>query len=122
MTKQNINTEILLKKIIHAIHNVKGKEVISLDLRKIDSAICEYFIICTGTSNIHTNAIEHSIRKEISKEIGEKPYSVEGNKAGEWILIDYLNIVIHIFQEEIRNFYSIEKLWGDAIFKNYKAS
>ncbi len=121
MAKKINNTDILLENIITAIQDVKGKEIISLDLRKIDSAICDYFIVCTGTSNTHTNAIENNITKHVSKSIGEKPFSIEGNRVGEWILIDYLDIVIHIFQEEIRKFYNIEELWGDANFRNYKA-
>ena len=92
----------------------KGIEIISLDLKKIESAICKYFIICTGTSNTHTKSIENKIRKVISKDLEEKPLHIEGNNTGEWILMDYVDIVIHIFQKNIRDFYNIESLWGDA--------
>ena len=122
MAKKLDETNILLENIVNAIQNVKGKEIISLDLRKIDSAICKYFVICTGSSNTHVSAIEGSIKKSIAKDMGEKPWHVEGNNIGEWILMDYSDIVVHIFQEKIREFYNIEGFWGDARFINYKAS
>jgi ribosome-associated protein len=122
MTKKIDKTNILLENIVNAIQKVKGNEIISLDLRKIDSAICKYFVICTGTSNTHVNAIEGSIKKTITQDIGEKPWHVEGNNVGEWILMDYSDIVVHIFQDKIRQFYNIEGFWGDAEFVNYKAS
>ena len=115
-------TNILLENIVNAIQDVKGKEIISLDLRKIDSAICKYFVICTGSSNTHVSAIEDSIKKSIAKDRGEKPWHVEGNNKGEWVLMDYSDIVVHIFQKKIREFYNIEGFWGDARFINYKAS
>jgi len=95
---------------------------ISLDLRKIDTAICKFFIICTGTSNTHVNAIEAYIKKNILKNIGEKPWHIEGANMGKWVLIDYTDIVVHIFQKETRSFYNIEDLWGDAKFIEYQAS
>ena len=122
MTKKIDKTNILLENIVNAIQKVKGNEIISLDLRKIDSAICKYFVICTGTSNTHVNAIEGSIKKTITQDIGEKPWHVEGDNVGEWILMDYSDVVVHIFQDKIRQFYNIEGFWGDAKFVNYKAS
>jgi len=122
MAKKIDKTNILLKNIVNAIQDVKGKKILSLDLRKIDSAICKYFVICTGSSNTHVSAIEGSIKKSIAKDTGEKPWHVEGNNIGEWILMDYSDIVVHIFQKRIREFYNIEDFWGDARFINYKAS
>ena len=122
MAKKIDKTNILLENIVNAIQDVKGKEIISLDLRKIDSAICKYFVICTGSSNTHVSAIEGSIKKSIAKDTGEKPWHVEGNNIGEWVLMDYSDIIVHIFQEKIREFYNIEDFWGDARFINYKAS
>ena len=120
MAKKIDATNILLENIINAIQDVKGKEIISLDLRKIDSAICKYFVICTGTSNTHVNSIESNIKKTISRDIGEKPFHIEGNNIGEWVLMDYSDIIVHVFQEKTRAFYNIEDFWGDAKFKNYK--
>ena len=120
MAKKIDATNILLENIINAIQDVKGKEIISLDLRKIDSAICKYFVICTGTSNTHVNSIEINIKKTISRDLGEKPFHIEGNNIGEWVLMDYSDIIVHVFQKKTRAFYNIEDFWGDAKFRNYK--
>tara|TARA_B100000427_G_C15327393_1_gene515288 strand:- start:358 stop:726 length:369 start_codon:yes stop_codon:yes gene_type:complete len=122
MTKRGDKTNILLKNIIEAIQKMKGKDIVSLDLTKIDSAICKYFIICTGNSNTHVSAIESNIKKYISKKIGEKPWHVEGSSSSEWILMDYSDIVIHVFQEKTRIFYDLESFWGDANFVNYSTN
>jgi len=120
MAKKIDATNILLENIVDAIQDVKGQDIISLDLRKLDSAICKYFVICTGTSNTQVKAIEGGIKKTISKDLGEKPFHTEGNNIGEWILMDYSDIIVHIFQEKTRAFYNIEDFWGDAEFKTYK--
>ena len=113
-------TNILLENIINAIQDVKGQGIISLDLRKLDTAISKYFVICTGNSNTQVKAIEGSIKKSISKNLDEKPFNVEGSNIGEWILMDYSDIIVHIFQEKTRNFYNIEDFWGDAKVITYK--
>ena len=120
MAKKIDATNILLESIINAIQDVKGKEIISLDLSKIDSAISKYFVICTGTSNTHVNSIESNIKKTISRDLGEKPFHIEGNNISEWVLMDYSDVVVHVFQQKTRAFYNIEDFWGDAKFKNYK--
>ena len=120
MAKKIDATNILLENIINAIQDVKGKEIVSLDLRKIDSAICKYFVICTGTSNTHVNSIESNIKKTISRDLGEKPFHIECNNIGEWVLMDYSDIIVHVFQKKTRAFYNIEDFWGDAKFRNYK--
>jgi len=120
MAKKLDETNILLENIITAIQDVKGKKIISLDLRKIDSAICKYFVICTGTSSTHVNSIKGNIKKTISQDLGEKPWHIEGNNVGEWVLMDYSDIMVHVFQEKTREFYKIEEFWGDAKFINYK--
>ena len=120
MAKKIDETNILLEHIVDAIIDIKGNKIMSLDLRKVESAICKYFVICTGTSDTHTNAIKGNIKKFISKKIGENPSHVEGTSKSEWILIDYFDIIVHIFQENTRNFYNIEDLWADAIVKKYQ--
>ena len=120
MAKKLDETNIILKHIVNIIQDAKGEEVISLDLRKIESAICKYFIICTGTSSTHVNSIESKIKKTISRNLGEKPWHTEGNNVGEWVLMDYYDIIVHVFQEKTRKFYNIEDFWGDAKFTNYK--
>ena len=86
----------------------------------INITICKYFIICTGTSSTHVNSIESKIKKTISQDLGEKPWHTEGNNVGEWVLMDYYDIIVHVFQEKTRKFYNIEDFWGDAKFTNYK--
>tara|TARA_Y100001968_G_C19031642_1_gene560097 strand:+ start:137 stop:505 length:369 start_codon:yes stop_codon:yes gene_type:complete len=122
MAKKIDSTNIMLKHIINAIQEIKGKEIISLDMRNIDSAICKYFVICTGNSNTHVNAIEGKIKKSIAQDFGEKPWHIEGNNTAEWVLMDYSDIIIHIFQKKIRRFYNLEDFWGDANCINYKVS
>ena len=114
MAKKTINNDVLLANIIKGIEEVKGNDIDILDLREIDTAVCDYFIICNGTSNTQVNAIVNSIQKTVSKELKDKPWHVEGTDNGEWVLMDYVNIVVHVFQKQIREFYNIEGLWGDA--------
>jgi ribosome-associated protein len=114
MTKKVVQTDVLLANIIKGIEEVKGNDIEILDLREIDSAVCDYFIICNGNSNTQVNAIVNSIQKLVSKELKDKPWHVEGTDNGEWVLMDYVNIVVHVFQKQIREFYNIEGLWGDA--------
>jgi ribosome-associated protein len=114
MTKKNINNDVLLANIIKGIEEVKGNDIDILDLREIDNASSDYFIICNGNSNTQVNAIVNSIQKTVSKELKDKPWHVEGMENAEWVLMDYVNIVVHVFQKQIREYYNIEGLWGDA--------
>ena len=114
MAKKTISTDVLLTNIIKGIEEVKGNDIEILDLREIDTAVCDYFVICNGNSNTQVNAIVNSIQKVVSKEIKDKPWHVEGTDNAEWVLMDYVSIVVHVFQKEIREYYNIEGLWGDA--------
>ena len=114
MAKENINADQLISVIISGIEDVKGKEINILDLREIENTVCDYFIICEGTSNTQVNAIVNSIQKKVSKELKDNPWHVEGADNAEWVLIDYVNVVVHVFQKHIREYYDIESLWGDA--------
>ena len=114
MVKNNISTDDLLATIIKGIEDVKGLEIDILDLREIDNRVCDYFVICNGTSNTQVNAIVNSIQKGVSRELKDKPWHVEGTENGEWVLMDYVSIVVHVFQKHIREYYNIEGLWGDA--------
>jgi ribosome-associated protein len=114
MAKKEINNDVLLANIIKGIEDVKGNDIDILDLRAIENTVCDYFVICNGNSNTQVNAIVSSIQKVVSKELKDKPWHVEGNENGEWVLMDYVNIVVHVFQKHIREYYNIESLWGDA--------
>jgi ribosome-associated protein len=118
MTKNKINNDELIANIIKGIEEVKGNDIDILDLRAIDNAACDYFIICNGNSNTQVNAIVNSVQKTVSKSIKDKPWHVEGMDNSEWVLMDYVNIVVHVFQKHIREYYNIEALWGDAKITN----
>ena len=114
MLNNNDNASSLIDGIIKGIENVKGEEIQVMDLNNIENTPCKYFIICSGNSNIQVIAIVNSIIKKVSKKIQEKPLHTEGLEAAEWVLIDYINVVVHVFQRKTREFYNIEELWGDA--------
>jgi len=114
MTKENSNADQLIAVILEGIENVKGQNTNILDLRELENTVCDYFIICEGTSNTQVNAIVNSIQKKVSKEIKDKPWHIEGSNIAEWVLMDYVNVVVHVFQKHIREYYDIESLWGDA--------
>ena len=115
-------SDVLVKAIIDSIKQHKGKEVISLDLRGIETAVCDFFIICHGTSNTHIASIAENIRKEISKQMKEKPWHTEGEANKEWVLMDYFNVVVHIKKKKKRDFYKLEDLWADANIKYIEQS
>ena len=122
MTKHKANADQLITEIIRGIEKVKGQKISILDLREIENTACDYFIICEGTSNTQVNAISGSVQKTVSKAIQDKPWHVEGEANAEWILLDYINVVVHIFQKQIREYYDIEGLWGDANITNMQAT
>ena len=110
-------SDVLAKVIIKVIKQHKGKEVVSLDLREIETAICDFFIICHGTSSTHLSSIVDNVRKDVSKLMKERPWHTEGESNKEWILMDYFDVVVHIFNQEKRDFYKLENLWADAQIK-----
>jgi len=114
MTKKQANTDDLIAMIIKGIDDVKGENIQLLDLRDIENTVCDYFVICSGNSNTQVNAISGSVQKTVSKELQDKPWHIEGQGNSEWVLMDYVNVVVHIFQKQIREHYDIESLWGDA--------
>ena len=104
----------LIEEIILGIENVKGEKINQLDLRKLENTPCDFFIVCSGNSNTQVSAIVNSVLKRVSKALKEKPFHTEGLDNAEWVLIDYVNVVVHIFQNQIREYYNLEELWGDA--------
>lgn len=114
MAKKNSSADQLITNILAGIEDVKGQNINILDLREIENMVCDYFIICEGTSNTQVNAIVNSIQKKVSKETKDKPWHIEGSDNAEWVLMDYVDVVVHVFQKHIREYYDIESLWGDA--------
>jgi len=107
---------------IHGIQEKKGNDVIRLDLRNLNSAVSDYFVICHADSATQVKAIANSIEDEIFKATQQDPWRKEGLEYGEWILLDYVDVVIHVFRTDKREFYGVEELWGDAEIKYYKSA
>ena len=122
MQENKTSADELIALIIQGVDEVKGHNINLLDLREIENTVCDYFIICNGTSNTHVNAIVGSIQKTVSKAIHDKPWHIEGEDNAEWVLMDYVNVVVHVFQKQIREYYDIEGLWGDAKFTTVESS
>ncbi len=112
-TRLTRNSKIF-KTIIHAIKEKKGEKIISLDLKKIAEAVSDFFIICEASNNVQLKAIADSIEFEVKKSRGELPFKHEGRQGEQWILIDYVNVVVHIMLPEPRKFYRLEEMWSDA--------
>lgn len=108
-----------LRVIADAIQDKKGQNVISLDLRGIEGAISDFFVICNGDSTTNVAAIADNILKEAREQLGIKPYRMQGMENNFWIILDYGNIVVHVFQTPYRDFYRLEDLWADAPKKEY---
>tara|TARA_R100001369_G_scaffold92883_1_gene140846 strand:+ start:611 stop:988 length:378 start_codon:yes stop_codon:yes gene_type:complete len=122
MQKRKSSADELIALILSGIEEVKGHDINLLDLRDIENTVCDYFIICNGTSNTHVNAIVGSIQKTVSKAIQDKPWHIEGSDNAEWVLMDYVNVVVHVFQKQVREYYDIEGLWGDAKVTSVESS
>ena len=112
-TRLTRNSKIF-KTIIKAIQEKKGDHIVSLDLRKIHEAVADFFIICEATSQTQIRAIADSIEDLVKKQCGESPYHHEGKPAAQWILLDYVNIVVHVMLPDSRKFYKLEEMWSDA--------
>ncbi|MCF8464569.1 MAG: ribosome silencing factor [Flavobacteriales bacterium] len=118
-TSRKAETEKLVKEIINGLLEKKGKRIVTLDLRKIENAVTDFYVVCSGDSNTHVNALAGSVEEEVRKAINDKPWHVEGTSNAEWVLMDYVNVVVHIFQRGQREHYNIEGLWADAVVKEY---
>jgi ribosome-associated protein len=103
--------------IIEGMLEKKGEKIVSIDFSKIQNSLFKGFVICQGNSNVHIETIADSVEEFVRKKSGRKPNHIEGKTNGEWILMDYFDMIVHIFQEKYRNFYQLEKLWADAEMK-----
>jgi ribosome-associated protein len=118
VTRLNRNSKIF-KTIIRAIQDKKGEHIVSLDLRKIHEAVADYFIICEATNQPQLRAIADEVEEQVKKQCGETPHRHEGRQAAQWILLDYINIVVHIMLPESRRFYKLEEMWSDAAVEEH---
>lgn len=109
-----VTTTPLNEAIVFGILEKKGKNVVILDLRQLKEAVADWFIVCEGDSSTQVRAIADSVSEEVKKSIGERPWHVEGSENAQWVLLDYVNTVVHVFQPATRAFYGLENLWSDA--------
>ncbi|MDO4225541.1 MAG: ribosome silencing factor [Bergeyella zoohelcum] len=109
-----IQKQALIDKIVEAIQDIKGEDIKIFDLSNIENSVAETFIICSANSNTQVNAIAGNVEKKVRNELKERPWHTEGTENALWILVDYVSVVVHIFQKHIRDYYEIEELWGDA--------
>lgn len=110
----------IIKTIIAAIQDKKGVNIVSLDLRKINEAVADFFIICEASNQPQIKAIAENIEKEVKDRCGEDPYHHEGLQSLQWVLIDYVNVVVHVMQPETRKFYKLEEMWSDAAAEEHE--
>lgn len=111
---KTIEKKVLIDRIISSIQDTKGEDIMVFDLSGIENSVADTFIICSGNSNTQVAAIAGKIEKDIRNDLQERPWHVEGTENAMWILVDYVSVVVHIFQRQIREYYDIEELWGDA--------
>lgn len=116
MTAKKVKTasEMLASIAAEGIFEKKGENVVQIDLRKIKNAVADFFLVCHGNSRAQVEAIADSVQMEIKKAVGQNVWKKEGMENAEWILLDYVDVVIHVFQEANRNYYRLEDLWADA--------
>ena len=109
-----LNSTQLSQVVVKGMKEKKAEDVVLLDLRKVSNSVADYFVICSGTSDTHIEAIADSVDKEVSAVDGESPWHREGVNNKTWVLLDYVDVVVHIFNKDKRSFYELEELWGDA--------
>ena len=111
------SSEILAEVAVKGLQEVKGLDIVVMDLRKVVGAVADFFIVCSGTSDKHVQALSNSAEEFAIKDLQDKPISIEGYQQGEWVLVDFVDVVVHVFQRDKRKFYNIEDLWADADFR-----
>jgi ribosome-associated protein len=108
------NNNLLLENIVEGIMERKGHDIVDLDLTKIQNAICDHFIICHAESNTQVNAIADSIERKVKENLNQRVSHREGLENAMWVLLDFTDIIVHVFQKQFRDYYRLEELWGDA--------
>jgi ribosome-associated protein len=112
--EDEVNSQVLCDAIVEGMQENKAQDIVVLDLREISNAVCDFFVICSGESSTQVDGISNSISRFTRKELQEKPWHIEGKTNSEWILLDYINVVAHVFYKDARPFYDLEDLWSDA--------
>ncbi len=118
ITRLTRNSKIF-KTIIRALQDKKGENIVSLDLRKIPEAVADFFIVCEANNQPQIRALADNVESEVKKHCGESPYHHEGRQNLQWVLIDYVNVVVHIMAPDSRKFYKLEEMWSDAVLEEH---
>ena len=110
----------LVDAVVQGMQEVKAKDIVHLDLREVPNTVCDHFIICHGDSSTQVEAIARSVEKQVLLLVQEKPWHTEGREQAGWILLDYVDVVVHVFLRETRAFYALDQLWSDASCNTYE--
>lgn len=121
LAKVSVDSEQLSQAVAHGMQEKKASDIVILDLRNVKSAITDFFVICSGNSDTQVDAITDSVEEEVYKLLGQNPWHKEGKENKEWILLDYVDVVVHVFKKERRRFFALEDLWGDAEVQHIEA-
>ncbi len=121
MSKQNelLSSEQLSEVVVKGMQEMKAEDIVLMDLRSVKNAVADFFVICSGNSDTHIDAIAESVDHEVNKTDGQNPWHREGQNNKIWVLLDYVDVVVHVFNKENREFYALESLWGDAKITSY---
>mgnify|MGYP002733774271 CR=1 FL=1 len=112
-----LETEDIVGKVIEALENNKAHEIVKIDLRKIENCFCSFFVICHGTSGTHIASLADAVKEKVKEDLHESPFHIEGMNAAQWVIVDYGDVVVHVFDKEMRDFYQLEDFWGDGIIE-----
>ena len=112
-----LETEDIVGKVIEALEDNKAHEIVKIDLRKIENCFCNFFVICHGTSGTHIASLADAVEEKVKEDLHESPFHIEGMNAAQWVIVDYGDVVVHVFDKEMRDFYQLEDFWGDGIIE-----
>lgn len=112
-----LKTEELVNKVIEALEDNKAHQIIKIDLRQIENCFCSFFVICHGTSGTHIAGLTDAVEEKVKEDLGDSPFHSEGVNTSRWTVLDYGDVVVHIFDKELRDYYQLEEFWGDGILE-----
>lgn len=112
-----LKTEKIVDKIIEALEDSKAHQIVKIDLRKIENCFCSFFVICHGTSGTHIAGLTDAVEEKLKEELNESPFHAEGMNTSRWTVLDYGDVVVHVFDKELRDYYKLEEFWGDGIIE-----
>lgn len=110
-----LKTEKIVDKVIEALEDQKAHQIVKIDLRKIENCFCSFFVICHGTSGTHIAGLTDAVEEKVKEDLRESPFHVEGLNTSRWVILDYGDVVVHVFDKELRDYYQLEEFWGDGI-------